>query len=104
MLCRAKISVLLALAGTLTASGALLNFEQRNAAFQPAGRAYNAKPAVLRPATVTIHAKRWDGASVQTIKPAAATLVRVELGGVKLAKAGDARVAPRMISEAGGDQ
>ena len=102
MLCRAKISSLFVLVGTLTAAGALPNLERRNATFQPGGRTLGAQPEVLRPATATIHAKRWAGVRVQTINPAAATLVRVELSGVKLAKAGDARVAPGMIGKAGG--
>ncbi len=104
MLCRAKFSVLFTLVGALSASGALLNPEQRNATFQPGGRNFYAKPAVLRPATATVQAGRWSGAGVQAITPSHTALVRVDLNGVKLAKAGDAAITPGVVRKAGGGQ
>lgn len=104
MLCRAKISVLFTLVGTLSASGALLNPEQRNATFQPGGRTVHAKSVVLRPAAATVQARRWIGANVQAITPDHSALVRVDLNGVKLAKAGDAAIAPGAVRKAGGGQ
>ncbi len=104
MFCRAKISVLLTLVGALTASGALLNPEQRNAAFQPGGKSRFAKPAVWRPTEATIQTKHWAGAHGQKITPGTKALVRVELSGVTFTKAGDATITPQAVKKAGGGQ
>ena len=64
MFCRAKISVLLPLVGALTAFGAPLNPEQRNASFQPGGQTRFGPPTVLRPAAATVPANRWAGGQV----------------------------------------
>lgn len=104
MFCRAKISVLLALVGALTASGALLNPEQRNTAFQPGGRSRFAKPAVWRPTGVTVQTKHWAGANGQAITPGTKALVRVDLNGVTFTKAGDATITPQAVKKAGGGQ
>lgn len=104
MFCRAKISVLLTLVGALTASGALLNPEQRNPAFQPGGKSRFAKPAVWRPAEVTIIAKPWAGASGQQFTPGTKALVRVDLKGVTFTKAAAATFAPPAVRKAGGSQ
>ena len=102
MFCRAKISVLLPLVGALTASGALLNPEQRNTAFQPGGNSGNIPTAVRRPSEVAVHRKPWSGAKVQLITPRSQALVRTELTGVSFAKAGDAPVSPGTVQKAGG--
>ena len=104
MFCRAKTSVLLTLVGALTASGALLNPEQRNPAFQPGDKSRFAKPAVWRPTEATITTKRWTGASGQRITPGTKALVRVDLNGVTFTKAGDATIPPPAVKKAGGGQ
>ncbi len=104
MFCRAKISVLLALVGALTASGALLNPAQRNAAFQPDGKSRFTKPAVWRPAGVTMITRHWAGAFGQKITPGTKALVRVDLNGVTFTKAGDATIPPPAVKKAGGGQ
>ena len=104
MFCRAKTSVLLALVGALTASGALLNPEQRNTAFQPGGNSRFAKPAVWRPAGVTIQTKHWAVAHGQKITPGTQALVRVDLNGVTFTKAGDVTITPQAVKKAGGGQ
>ena len=105
MFCRAKTSVLLTLVGALTASGALLNPEQRNTAFQPGGRSRFAIPAVWRPAEATINTQhRGAGAPGQRITPGTKALVRVDLNGVTFTKAGDATIPPPSIKKAGGGQ
>ncbi|MBI2815017.1 MAG: hypothetical protein HYX71_12110 [Opitutae bacterium] len=102
MFCRAKTSVLLPLVGALAASGAPLDPEQRNPAFQPGGNSRLGSPAVLRPADATVSTKRWHGSGVRKISPGAQALVRAELGGVAFAKAGDAKVGPGAVPKAGG--
>lgn len=104
MFCRAKTSVLLTLVGALTASGALLNPEQRNTAFQPGDKSRFANPAVWRPTEVTIRARHWAGAPGQHITPVTRALVRVDLSGVTFAKAGDATLTPPAVRKAGGSQ
>ena len=104
MCCRAKISVLLTLVGALTASGALLNPEQRNTVFQPGDMTRFAKPAVWRPAEVTIIAKHRAGASGQQFTPGTKALVRVDLNGVTFTKAGDATITTPAVKKAGGGQ
>ena len=105
MFCRAKISVLLTLVGALTASGALLNPEQRNTAFQPGGRSRFAIPAVWRPAEATINTQhRGAGAPGQRITPGTKALVRADLTGVTFTRAGEATLAPPAVRKAGGSQ
>lgn len=102
MIRRAKISVLFTLVGALTASGALLNPEQRHPAFQPARNASLAKPAVIKPAQAAMAPRLWQGAKVQHITAGAPAAVRVELGGLSFARAADATVAPGAVRKAGG--
>lgn len=104
MFCRAKISVLLTLVGALTASGALLNPEQRNTAFQPGGRSRFAKPAVWRPAEATIITQHRAGARGQRITPGTKALVRADLTGVTFTRAGETTLAPPAVRKAGGSQ
>jgi hypothetical protein len=102
MIRRAKISVLFTLVGALTASGALLNPEQRHPAFQPGRNASLAKPAVMKAARATVANRLWQGARVQRISVSAPAAVKLELGGMTLARAGDATVAPGTVRKAGG--
>jgi hypothetical protein len=100
---RAIISVLLPLVGALTASGSLLNPEQRHPVFQPGRNASLAKPAVMKPAQATIANRRLSqGTKVQRITASAPSAVRVELGGRLLSRVGDATVAPGVVRKAGG--
>ena len=102
MIRRAKISVLFTLVGALTASGALLNPEQRHPAFQPGRAASLAKPVVMKPAQIIVANRLWQGTKVQRITASAPAAVKVELGGLNLARAGDATVAPGTVRKAGG--
>lgn len=102
MIRRAKISVLFTLVGTLTASGALLNPEQRHPAFQPGRSASLAKPAVMKPAQATIATRLWQETKVQRITASTPAAVKVELNGMSLSRAGDATVAPGVVRKAGG--
>lgn len=102
MIRRAKISVLFTLVGALTASGALLNPEQRHPAFQPGRTASLAKPGVMKPAQVAIAHRIWQGTRVQRITASAPAAVRVEPGGMSFARAADATVAPGAVRHAGG--
>lgn len=102
MIRRAKISVLFTLVGALTASGALLNPEQRHPAFQPGRNASLARPAVMKPAQATVATRRWKGTKVQRITASTPVAVKVELGGLALARAADATVAPGAVRKAGG--
>lgn len=102
MIRRAKFSVLFTLVGALTASGALLNPEQRHPAFQPGRDASLTKPAVMKPARATIAHGLWQGAKVPHITASAPATVKVALGGMSLARAGDAKVAPGAVRKAGG--
>jgi len=104
MFCRAKICVLSTLVGALTASGALLNPEQQNTAFQPGGMTRFAKPAVWRPAEATTQAKPWAGTPGHRITPGTKALIRADLKGVTFTKAGDATFAPPAVRKAGGSQ
>lgn len=101
MFCRAKISVLLALVGALSATGAALNPGQRNTAFQPGGGFSLTGPAVSRPAAAIVPTKRWAGANIRKITPGVSALVRVQLGGVTFARAADAVVTPGPVKPAG---
>lgn len=103
MFCRAKISVLLPLVGALTASGALLNPEQQNTAFQPSGDARFARPSVWRPAGATRPIKFWAGANGQKITPNTQTLARVEMKGITFTKTRDAVITPGRVAKAGGN-
>jgi hypothetical protein len=102
MIRRAKFSVLFTLVGALTASGALLNPEQRHPAFQPGRNATLAKPAAMKPAQTTVANRLWKGAKVQRITASTPASVRVELGGMSLSRAADATVAPGAVRKAGG--
>lgn len=102
MIRRAKISVLFTLVGALTASGALLNPEQRHPAFQPGRTASLAKPVVLKPAQAAIAPRHWQGTKVSRISARAPAAVRVELGGMTFARAAAATVAPGAVRKAGG--
>lgn len=102
MIRRAKISVLFTLVGALTASGALLNPEQRHPAFQPGRNTSLAKPAVMKPAQATVANRLWQGTKVQHITAGTPAAVRVERGGMSLARAGDATVVPGTVRKAGG--
>jgi len=102
MIRRAKISVLFTLVGALTASGALLNPEQRHPAFQPGPASSLAKPAVMKPAQAAIAPRLWQGTKVQRITASTPAAVRVELGGMSLARAADATIAPGAVRKAGG--
>jgi len=102
MIRRAKISVLFTLVGALTASGALLNPEQRHSAFQPGRTASLAKPAVIKPAQAAISPRLWQEAKVQRITASAPAAVRVELGGITFARAAAATVTPGTVRKAGG--
>ncbi len=86
----------------MTASGALLNPEQRHPAFQPGQTASLAKPAVMKPAQTTLANRSWPGIKVQRITASTPASVKVELGGRALARAGDATVAPGAVRKAGG--
>jgi hypothetical protein len=102
MIRRAKISVLFTLVGALTASGALLNPEQRHPAFQPGRTASLAKPTVMKPAQATMATRLWQGTKVQRITASAPAAVRVELGSKSLARAADATVTLGAVRKAGG--
>jgi len=102
MIRRAKISVFLTLVGALTASGALLNPEQRHPVFQPGRNTSPAKPAVMIPAQAAIATRLWQETKVQRIIASAPAAVRVELGNQSLARAADATVAPGAVRKAGG--
>ncbi len=102
MIRRAKISVLFTLVGALTASGALLNPEQRHPAFQPGRTASLAKPAVMKPAQTTVANRLWQETKVQRITARMPAAVKVELSGMSLSWAGDATVAPGAVRKAGG--
>lgn len=104
MIRRAKISVLFTLVGALTASGALLNPEQRHPAFQPGRKASLAKPAVMKPAQATIANRTWKGTMVRRISASPPATAKVELSGMPLSRAGDATVAPGAVRKAGGDR
>jgi hypothetical protein len=104
MIRRAKISVLFTLVGALTASGALLNPEQRHPAFQPGRNASPAKTALLKPAQATIANRMWKGTKVQRITASTPATVKVELSGMSLSRAGDATVAPGVFRKAGGSR
>jgi hypothetical protein len=94
MIRRAKISVLLTLVGAMTASGALLNPEQRHPAFEPGRTVSLAKPAVMKPAQATVANRLWRGAKVQRITASKPAAVSVEQGGMT--------VAPAAVRKAGG--
>jgi hypothetical protein len=102
MIRRAKISVLFTLVGALTASGALLNPEQRHPAFQPGRNTSLAKPAVMKPAQATVANRLWQGTKVQRITASKPAAVKVELNGMSLSRAADATVAPGAVRQAGG--
>jgi len=104
MIRRAKISVLFTLVGALTASGALLNPEQRHPAFQPGRTVSLAKPAVLKPAKATVAHRLWQGTKVHRLTASAPTAGRVELGGMTLSRAAEATVAAGAVRNPGGDR
>lgn len=94
MIRRAKISVLFTLVGALTASGALLNPEQRHPAFQPGRNASLANPVVMKPAQSALATRTWQATKVQRITASAPTAVRVERAGLT--------VTPIAVRKAGG--
>lgn len=94
MIRRAKISVLFTLVGALTASGSLLNPEQRHPAFQPGRNASLANPVVMKPAQAAIATRLWQGTRVQRITTSAPVAFRVERGGMT--------VTPGAVRKAGG--
>ncbi len=102
MIRRAKISVLFTLVGALTASGALLNPEQRHPAFQPGPASSLAKPAVMKPAQAAIAPPLWQGTKVQRITASAPAAGRVVVGVMNHARAADATIAPGAVRKAGG--
>jgi hypothetical protein len=104
MFCRAKTSVLLALVGALSASGAALDAGRRNTAFQPDRGSSFSGPAVWRPAETVVSTKLWPGAKVQKIAPGAHTVARVEMRGVAFTKARDPAVTSGPVKPAGGSR
>lgn len=102
MIRRAKISVLFTLVGALTASGALLNSEQRHPAFQPGRTVSLVKPAVMKPAQATVANRLWQETKVQRSTASTPAAVKVELSGMSLSRAGDATIAPGAVRKAGG--
>jgi len=99
---RAITSVLFALLGALTASGASFDPGQRHMAFQP-GKASKLKTMpVLKPAQAATQSVRWNAVGVQRITPVAQGAVRVEIGTHAVTKAQDAAVIPGIAQAAGG--
>jgi hypothetical protein len=104
MFCRAKISALLTLAGTLTAAGASLNPEQRNTTFQPGGSAVINRATVLKPSAAAAwsQAPIWPGARVRKIATGAPAAGEVAINGFTFKKATEAAARPPPVKLAGG--
>jgi hypothetical protein len=102
MLRRAKTSVLLALVGTLTASGAPLNPEQRNTTFQPGGAGRLQPAAGLKPAQAILPTGKWSGAKADRLTSVATAPVRVEKTDQPAARPGDTPATGLVIRQAGG--
>lgn len=102
MLRRAIICVLLTQVGALAASGAMLNPEQRNAAFQPGGSGKFKHAVVLKPAQAAMPVAQWGGVKVERITPSAQARAGVEIGTRSVTKAQDAVIMPGAVRQAGG--
>jgi hypothetical protein len=93
MFCRAKIGVVLALAGTLSGWAAPLNLEQKNPALLRAGLV---SPAVLNPSqtkTKFSTTSRWRKVKVQKIAPS----TKAGVNGFVITKAPDAASKPSEV-------
>ena len=94
MFCRAKIGVVLTLAGTLSGWATPLNLEQKNPALLRAGLV---SAPVLNPSqtkTKFSTASRWRNVKVQKIAPSTKVAPKVEVNGFVITKASDTANKP----------
>ena len=104
MFCRAKISALLTLAGTLTAAGALLNPAQRNPTFQPGDSSAISRATVLKPSAAATWSKApvWPGGKVRRMAASEQVTAQVEISGFTFKQATEATARPPSVKPAGG--
>ena len=101
MFCRAKIGVVLALAGTLSGWAAPLNLEQKNPALLRDGLV---SPGVLKPSQTNAKfgtASRWHGLKVRKIPSATKLTPKVRIDGFVITKgAGPANIPSKALLNA----